>query len=144
MKTLLTGLLLLVASSTLVAAELTQEQLKVQAMVQELKETPAGERYQKMNAFKAQVRLMSTEQRTEALEQLGAALENGEQLQTRTRTQTRTNEGTGEGDQIRTRTQERTQLQTQQDQLKMQNQMQNQRRLGKMGVGSAGGNKGLK
>ncbi len=128
--------MILTASSTLAAEELTQEQLKVQAMVQELKETPAGERYQKMNAFKAQIRLMSTEQRTEALEELGATLENGEQLQTRT--QTRTNEGTGEGDQIRTRTQERTQLQTQQDQLKMQNQMQNQHRLGKMGVGSIG------
>ena len=136
MKELLLAVLLLGVSSSLLAAELTAEQLQVQAMIQEIKETPEGERYQKMNAFKKHIRLMNTEQKEAALAELGEALQTQTQLQTRT--QERINEGNGEGEQVHIRTQERIQLQTAQEQLQLQNQMQNQNRVGKMGIGTFG------
>lgn len=136
MKEVLIAVLLLGVSSSLLAAELTKEQLQVKAMIQEIKQTPEGERYQKMNAFKKQIRLMNADQKKAALTQLDEALQTQTQLQTRT--QERINEGSGEGKQERTRTQERIQLQTSQEQLQLQNQMQNQNRVGKMGTGSFG------
>ena len=140
MKELLIAVLLLGVSSSLLAAELTKEQLQVQAMIQEIKQTPEGERYQKMNAFKKQIRLMNPEQKEAALSELDTALQTKTQLQTRT--QERINEGNGEGEQTRTRTQERIQIQTSQEQLQLQNQMQNQNRVGKMGTGTFGSKSG--
>jgi len=136
MKNVLTALVLLAVSSTLVAQELSKEQLQVRSMIKEVKETPVGERYQKMNQFKKQIGLMSAQAQKEAFKELNIALQTQEQLQTQTRTQERINEGNGQGTQEHVRTQSHLQLQEAQQHLKLQSQIQNQNRVQKMGAGS--------
>jgi len=132
MKLSITTLTLIAAMTQVLAAEPTQEQLKIKAMIQEIKVAGEGERYQKMNAFKEQLRTMNAQTRQDAISELQESLATGDQLQTRTRTQTRTNEGTGEGEQVRTRTQTRNemmQMQQTQQQIQTQTQMQNQKQM---------------
>ena len=136
MKLSITTLTLVAAMTQVLAAEPSQEQLKIKAMIQEIKLSGEGERYQKMNAFKEQLRTMNAQTRQDAISDLQDSLATGDQLQTRTRTQTRTNEGTGEGTQTQTRTQTRNeshnemmQMQQTQQQIQTQTQMQNQKQM---------------
>jgi len=136
MKRLVVSVLITAVSSLLVAQELTTEQLEVKAMIQEIHQSSEGERYQKMNAFKKRLALMSQEQKSAALKELGLAL--GLKQRRQERIQMRINENNGQGEQLKSRIQERNQLQIEQSQLKLQQQMQNQNRVGKMGTGAFG------
>ena len=136
MKLSIATLTLVATMTQVLAAEPTLEQLKIKAMIQEIKLAGEGERYQKMNAFKEQLRTMNAQTRQDAISDLQGSLATGDQLQTRTRTQTRINEGAGEGEQVRTRTQTRSeshsemiQMQHTQQQIQTQTQMQNQKQM---------------
>ncbi len=136
MKLSIATLTLVALMTQAIAQEQTQEQLKIKAMIQEIKLAGEGERYQKMNAFKEQLRTMNAATRQDAIANLQETLATVEPLQTQTRTQTRTNEGTGEGEQVHTRTQTRTQSQTElmqmqqtQQQIQTQTQMQSQKQM---------------
>lgn len=147
MKKLLLTVTLLATAQLSAEPTMTQEQR--QAMLQDIQSSGEGERYEKVNAYKHQLKQMEGKEYRQAVEGLEQATQSeealqtrtqtrtqldgdGESLQTRTRTQTRVNEGTGEGDQLHIRTQTRMESQTQtqmmiMQQTQQQNQMQSRK-----------------
>ena len=147
MKTTKIVLANLIVAATLTAQTsdtATVEQLKIRTMIQEIKQADEATRYEKVNAFKLELKTMNAQNREEALKSLHVAVndepaqtqtrtqtrtqersqEDATQTKTQTRTQTRTHEGTGEGEQLHLRIQNRQQVQTQQMQMQQQKQVQ--------------------